>query len=310
MQFSIITDAIRETPFAVVLVDGDITTFHGVHEQGRSWAEETSKKSADSGEWNIPDGTISTKLTLMSDNISEIFFDAFEYRDAPFSISESKVDKLSKIHNANFNFSERVKTLPIEGKKKVEIIKSQIRKFKGSGKSRAVDYKANAFVSGRKKDKRKGKKKIRVDWETLRRAPVIGLNGSNPGITSGPSQFIKPVEVGQTGYSGTTVSGGGTLNMFGGTGSKMAYVGPEYVRDNDPDVFTDPESARFRSRQLGCVGISKRVSKTGKTVYMPCTNMSDYSRVSGGTSLGRRHQQEQTRNVVRTIVSQELKKRK
>ena len=43
---------------------------------------------------------------------------------------------------------------------------------------------------------------------------------------------------------------------------------------------------------------------------MPCTNMSDYSRLSGSTHLGRRHQQQATRNVVRTIVSEELRKLK
>jgi hypothetical protein len=87
-------------------------------------------------------------------------------------------------------------------------------------------------------------------------------------------------------------------------------VGPEYVRDNDPDVFIDPESARFRSRQLGCIGISRRISKTGRAVWMPCTNMSDYSRVSGSTSLGRRGQRREMENTVRTIVSRELRKNK
>jgi hypothetical protein len=86
--------------------------------------------------------------------------------------------------------------------------------------------------------------------------------------------------------------------------------GPEYVRDNDPDVFMDPESARFRSRQLGCIGISRRISKTGRAVWMPCTNMSDYSRAAGSTSLGRRGQRRDMENTVRTIVSRELKKNK
>jgi len=86
--------------------------------------------------------------------------------------------------------------------------------------------------------------------------------------------------------------------------------GPEYVRDNDPDVFIDPESARFRSRQLGCIGISRRISKTGRAVWMPCTNMSDYSRAAGSTSLGRRGQRRDMENTVRTIVSRELKKNK
>jgi hypothetical protein len=87
-------------------------------------------------------------------------------------------------------------------------------------------------------------------------------------------------------------------------------TGPEYVRDNDPDVFIDPESAKFRSRQLGCIGISRRISKTGRSVWMPCTNMSDYSRLAGTTPLGRRGQRRNFENAVRTVVRDESRKLK
>ena len=85
-------------------------------------------------------------------------------------------------------------------------------------------------------------------------------------------------------------------------------TGPEYVRDNDPDVFTDIESARFRSRQLGCIGVSRRISKTGRAVWMPCSNMSDYARLAGTTALGRRGQQRNFQNAVRTILRSEDRK--
>jgi len=86
--------------------------------------------------------------------------------------------------------------------------------------------------------------------------------------------------------------------------------GPEYIRENDPDVFMDPESARFRSRQLGCIGISRRISKNGRAVWTPCTNMTDYARLSGSTPLGRRHQQTNAQSMTRTIVRQEIGKLK
>lgn len=86
------------------------------------------------------------------------------------------------------------------------------------------------------------------------------------------------------------------------------FFGPEYVRDNDPDVFTDIESARFRARQLGCIGVSRRISKTGRAVWMPCSNMSDYARVAGATALGRRGQRRNFENAVRTIVRNENRK--
>ncbi len=129
-----------------------------------------------------------------------------------------------------------------------------------------------------KKGRSVGSRKKNSEWENLRESPIMGIDGSFPGITSGSF--------------------------------KSANRGPEYVRENDPDVFVDPESARFRSRQLGCVGISRRMSKNGRAVWMPCTNMSDYSRLSGSTHLGRRHQRAETRNAVRTIVNEELRKLK
>lgn len=50
-------------------------------------------------------------------------------------------------------------------------------------------------------------------------------------------------------------------------------------RSTDPDVYLDPDSARIRSRQLGCIGIRSYTARDGKTVYLPCTNGSDYNRV-------------------------------
>jgi hypothetical protein len=83
--------------------------------------------------------------------------------------------------------------------------------------------------------------------------------------------------------------------------------GPEYVRENDNDVFIDPESARARSRQLGCIGISRRLSKGGRVVWMPCTNMTDYANRTGSTALGRRNIQrrdkERMESAVRTVIA-------
>ena len=157
---------------------------------------------------------------------------------------------------------------------------------------------------------RKKRKKKRSSWERLTERPIQGINGSSPGITSGPSQFAPPQTIGSDVSSGSTISGGPTMNMFGASTAKSAMSGPEYVRDNDQDVFTDPESARARSRQMGCIGISRRISKTGRAVWMPCTNMSDYSRLSGSTALGRRGRAAQERNVIRTVLREELGKLK
>ena len=112
---------------------------------------------------------------------------------------------------------------------------------------------------------------------------------------------------GVTNLDGVGLVSGNGVSMK--SGSKI-NAGPEYIRENDSDVFIDPESARSRSRQLGCIGISRRISKNGRAVWTPCTNMADYARLSGSTPLGRRHQQSNTESMTRTIVRQEMSKLK
>lgn len=131
-------------------------------------------------------------------------------------------------------------------------------------------------VPGAKKTLRtsgKRKKKKRDDWEELGEQPIRGISSLD---------------------GGGLVSG----NLF----TSKAAVGPEYVRDNDKDVFVDPESAKARARQLGCIGISRRVSKTGRAVWMPCTNMTDYANMTGTTALGRRNIEKRNENQVRRAV--------
>ena len=136
--------------------------------------------------------------------------------------------------------------------------------------------------SGKKSDKRTiGRlKKRKKDWENLSEKPIMGI-----------SSLI----------GGGIVSG----NSFAG----KAAIGPEYVRDNDQDVFVDPESAKARSRQLGCIGISRRISKTGRAVWIPCTNMSDYANMTGSTSLGRRNMGKKRKREIEDAVRTTLKLR-
>lgn len=49
-------------------------------------------------------------------------------------------------------------------------------------------------------------------------------------------------------------------------------------RSTDPDVFSNPDSARVRARNLGCIGIRRYTARDGKTVWLPCSNGSDYNR--------------------------------
>ena len=157
--------------------------------------------------------------------------------------------------------------------------------------SEVEDWQKSRTIKGKKKKK---------EWLRLGQRGPYGIESSSEGglttITtpSGVGSGVQSSSMGKAAYESIEEKG----------------VNPFSPRDNDVDVFSDIESARARSRQLGCIGVSRRVSKTGRTVWMPCTNMTDYSRLTGTTALGRRHQQEALTRRIRTVVRDDLTKLK
>lgn len=152
--------------------------------------------------------------------------------------------------------------------------------------------------------KAKGRKR-KKRWEKLRERRVLGIDTLPDGsLVSGNSRT-----------SANAIGGGSIPSMTYGnvTPPNMSTksIQPAYMpRDNDPDVFIDIESARKRAQQLGCIGVSRRMSKGGKVVWMPCTNLTDYNNLTGMTSLGRANLQKRNDKIVRTIVKENLKKKK
>jgi len=179
-----------------------------------------------------------------------------------------------------------------------------------SVKSRTTILEMEKRSSRRKK---KGKRK-RQRWENLRERGVGGITStSGVGLSSWNGKPGKPVGIVSGGIIPPMFNGNpNPPNVRGGFATKsLEEKTIEYSpRDNDTDVFIDIESARRRARQLGCIGVSRRTSKSGKIVWMPCTNMSDYNNLTGMTALGRLNQGKNTQKIVRTVLSQELKKRK
>lgn len=173
-----------------------------------------------------------------------------------------------------------------------------------------------AKEAGTKRSVGKNKRKRRsYGWENLTEAPIRGIGSLEGGGIVSSTSFGGKSEQGPCwdGYVqvGMKKNKKGKLVPNCVPAEKKSISGPEFVRDNDVDVFIDPESARARSRQIGCIGISRRVSKSGRTVWMPCTNMTDYSNSTGSTSLGRRNmskrREQETRNAVRTVLREKPK---
>lgn len=146
---------------------------------------------------------------------------------------------------------------------------------------RAEPRKKTALSDFEKNIKKRNKKSKRKQWENLRESTPLGFSTLvGGGIVSAPIASVKGIIPG---------------------------VSP---RDDDDDVYTNIESARKRSVRLGCIGVRRLSSQSGALVWMPCTNNTDYARLAGTTALGRRNQREAGNRAIRTIVRQELNRRK
>lgn len=86
------------------------------------------------------------------------------------------------------------------------------------------------------------------------------------------------------------------------TETKDILGGPRRVRITDPDVFSDPESARIAARNLGCIGIRRYLNRSGGESWMPCNNESDFRKYRGVGVSGRRFRRQQLEREVRQIT--------
>lgn len=158
-------------------------------------------------------------------------------------------------------------------------------------------YEPDSKVADKTRTKKGRRKRRRSDWENLRERPTGGFEHvEGAGIVS--ADIMTPV-------GGAGPEGGAAPAVAMTKGATR--MGPEYVRENDPDVYIDPDSAREKAKRLGCIGISRRISKNGRAVWMPCTNMSDYANRTGSTALGRRNMDKQRdremQRAVRTVLA-------
>ena len=116
--------------------------------------------------------------------------------------------------------------------------------------------------------------------------------------------IVKPQEFEQLGARGVlgidTLVGGGLVSGKSLPIEPMDAKGfVNYVsRSTDPDVFINPDSARVRARQLGCIGIRSYRANDGKIVYLPCTTSPDYNRVRGLRNDGRPKKKDEVEEVI------------
>jgi len=168
------------------------------------------------------------------------------------------------------------------GKKEYLRVSAQERKVAEtaiSRRTRKVESKSAEYYKDRRMALEASK---RNGCSTVR---IVNLGGERyyaPCVTT--DKFEELNEGGIVGID--TISGGGLVSAQISKEDDISDIDSKgfvnfVSRSTDPDVFTNPDSARIRARNLGCIGIRRYTAKDGKTVWLPCSNGSDYNRSMG-----------------------------
>lgn len=193
--------------------------------------------------------------------------------------------------------SHEVMTDAIRGQQKVRNEKTLTPSFQA--KIAITDSKSTETFSSREEALLEAKKRRCGGVRTIMRNGVAVYSICNNGQPVPKKNDFE--KLGERGVlSIDTLSGGGLVS------GKMLQVEEmdakgfvNYIsRSTDPDVYTDPDSARVRARQLGCIGIRSYRASDGKIVYLPCTTSPDYNKVRGLRNDGRPKKKDEVEEVI------------
>lgn len=132
--------------------------------------------------------------------------------------------------------------------------------------NKPISGKEMVSASGRKR-----KRRVRR-WENLAQR-TYGMTGV-PGVGIVSASPAKPVGPMGDSYA----SGPSGVMTLTAEGKGLQAFTPEV---GDPDVFTSPDAARMRARQVGCTGIRRYTTRSGVNVWMPCTTGVTFDRTMG-----------------------------
>jgi len=143
--FSVVSDAVRDTPYAVVISDNDNVTFHGLHQHGREWAAIASKALANGDAVIYPDGVTRSRSTEMSETLFKTFFQPNQPTGEYVPESNGIVDGLRRLSLNHKSFHGRTYAQQT-GKSNIDQIMDVPIRHVGPGQRKsAVAYKARTF---------------------------------------------------------------------------------------------------------------------------------------------------------------------
>lgn len=178
----------------------------------------------------------------------------------------------------------------------------------------AIEYRraGGGYRGGKKKPQRSLDKWTREEWTTSDGKPAIREGGTNRYLPKKAWDKLTPGEREATNRKKRRASRQGRqfiantararrVGRLVRNEEKSIIIGRARPRRGDPDVYDDPNAARLRSRALGCIGIARRATPDGETVWTPCTNVSDFRRRTGQSILSERDEVRRLRRRLREV---------
>jgi hypothetical protein len=161
-EILIIKDAVRDTPFALVVKNDDSMSFYGFHEMGSNWANHAQKTALSESDIKAPEWTESTTFKSVSDNTAKSIIDKTLSRKIELNEFTEKVIQKTFASKTVFVGRTIIKNnLEVETKsEKLDIKSSNFSKF---------DYKAKSFKNKIKKIsliKEAKSKKVLIDTKS------------------------------------------------------------------------------------------------------------------------------------------------
>lgn len=161
-EILVIKDAVRDTPFALVVKNDDSLSFYGFHEMGSDWAEHAQKTVFSATDIKAPEWTESTTFKSVSENAAKSIIDKTLSKKIELNEFAEKIIKKTFASKTVFVGRTIIdKTSEIETKsEKLDRDSSSFSKF---------DYRAKSFKNKIKKIsvmKEAKSKKVSIDTKS------------------------------------------------------------------------------------------------------------------------------------------------
>jgi hypothetical protein len=143
-EILVIKDAVRDTPFALVLKNDETFSFYGFHEMGSTWADNAQKTVISESDIKAPEWTESTRFKQISDNAAQsIISQTFSGKIQLDQFAEKVIQKTFSLKTVFAGRTVFSKNLSVQTKpEKID---------KDSSSFSALDYRAKSFKNKIKK---------------------------------------------------------------------------------------------------------------------------------------------------------------